>query len=245
VQGFLLLPKGLDRGTPHPLVVLIHGGPQGAWLDSFHPRWNAQLFAGMGWPVAVVNPAGSLGFGQAYVEEVSLDWGGQPFRDILAVLDALAERPYLDGARACAAGGSYGGYMVNWIEGHSDRFRCLVSHAGVSNLLSMYGSTDELFFTEWEFGGKPWERPALYEKWNPVAAAGAFQTPMLVIHGQNDMRVPLEQGLQMFTLLRRQGVEARLIVYPDETHFVTRPANARFWYDEVEAWFRRHLEETE
>ena len=243
VHGFVLTPKGLPKRGAQPFIVLIHGGPQGSWLDSFHPRWNAQLFAGMGWPVVVVDPAGSVGYGQAFVEEVSKDWGGQPYEDILAVVDELAKDPRLDGERVCAAGGSYGGYMVNWIEGHSERFRCLVSHAGVSNHLSMYGSTDELFFPEWEFGGTPWEKPALHEKWNPILHVANFKTPMLVIHGQNDMRVPLEQGLQMFTVLKRQGVDARLVVYPDETHFVTKPANARFWYDEVENWFARYLKD--
>jgi dipeptidyl aminopeptidase/acylaminoacyl peptidase len=242
VHAFVLWPHGLSHGTKRPFVLLLHGGPQGAWLDQFHPRWNAQLFASMGWPVVLLNPAGSTGWGQAYVEEVSKDWGGQPLADVNAVLDALALRPDLDATRVCAAGGSYGGYLANWLEGHSDRFRCLVSHAGVANLASMYGSTDELFFPEWEFGGTPYEAPDLYQKWNPVAAAGAFKTPMLVVHGQNDMRVPLEQGLSMFTLLKRRGVEARLVVFPDETHFVGKPANARFWYDELERWFRRHLE---
>jgi len=242
VHAFVLWPHGLTHATKQPFLLLLHGGPQGAWLDQFHPRWNAQLFASMGWPVVLLNPAGSTGWGQAYVEDVSKDWGGQPLADVNAVLDALALRPDLDATRVCAAGGSYGGYLANWLEGHSDRFKCLVSHAGVSNLGSMYGSTDELFFAEWEFGGTPWDSPDLYATWNPVAAAGAFQTPMLVVHGQNDMRVPLEQGLQMFTLLKRRGVEARLVVFPDETHFVGKPANARFWYDELERWFRRHLE---
>lgn len=242
VHAFVLWPHGLARTAKQPFVLLLHGGPQGAWQDQFHPRWNAQLFASMGWPVVLLNPAGSTGWGQAYVEEVSKDWGGQPLADVNAVLDALARRPDFDATRVCAAGGSYGGYLANWLEGHSDRFRCLVSHAGVANLGSMYGSTDELFFAEWEFGGTPWDAPELYAKWNPVAAAGAFKTPMLVVHGQNDMRVPLEQGLQMFTLLKRRGVEARLVVFPDETHFVGKPANARFWYDELERWFRRHLE---
>jgi dipeptidyl aminopeptidase/acylaminoacyl peptidase len=242
VHAWVLWPHGLSRGAKQPFLMLLHGGPQGAWLDQFHPRWNAQLFASMGWPVVMINPAGSTGWGQAYVEEVSRDWGGQPLADVNAVLDELATRADLDVTRVCAAGGSYGGFLANWLEGHSDRFRCLVSHAGVANQASMYGSTDELFFPEWEFGGTPWDAPALYEQWSPVAAAGAFKTPMLVVHGQNDMRVPLEQGLSMFTLLKRRGVEARLVVFPDETHFLGKPANARFWYDELERWFRRHLE---
>jgi dipeptidyl aminopeptidase/acylaminoacyl peptidase len=242
VHAFVLWPHGLTHGVRQPFLLLLHGGPQGAWLDQFHPRWNAQLFAAMGWPVVLLNPAGSTGWGQAYVEDVSKDWGGQPLADVNAVLDALALRPDIDATRVCAAGGSYGGFLTNWLEGHSTRFKCLVSHAGVANQVSMYGSTDELFFPEWEFGGTPWEHPELFEKWSPVAAAGAFQTPMLVVHGQNDMRVPLEQGLSMFTLLKRRGVEARLVVFPDETHFVARPANARFWYDELERWFRKHLE---
>jgi dipeptidyl aminopeptidase/acylaminoacyl peptidase len=243
VHAFLLTPAGLDRGARHPLVVLIHGGPQGAFLNDFHPRWNAQLFAGLGYPVLLVNPAGSVGYGQGYVEEVSRDWGGRPMQDILLALDAALTRSWLDGKRVCAAGGSYGGYMTNWLEGHSDRFRCLVSHAGPSNLLSKYGSTDELWFPEWEMGGTPWDKPDSYRKWNPLepAAVKRFRTPMLVTHGANDMRVPLEQGLQMFTVLRRLGVESRLVVFPDETHFVTKPANARFWYETLEQWFQRHL----
>ena len=242
VHAFVLWPHGLAHDARRPFLLLLHGGPQGAWLDQFHPRWNAQLFASMGWPVVLLNPAGSTGWGQAYVEDVSKDWGGQPLADVNAVLDELAKRPDLDASRVCAAGGSYGGFLANWLEGHSDRFRCLVSHAGVANQVAMYGATDELFFPEWEFGGTPWDHPELYDKWSPVAAAGAFNTPMLVVHGQNDMRVPLEQGLAMFTLLKRRGVEARLVVFPDETHFVGKPANARFWYDELQRWFREHLE---
>lgn len=241
VHAFLLTPQA-EAKAPRPLFVLIHGGPQGAWLDRFHARWNAQLFAGFGYPALLINPAGSTGYGQAFIEEVSRDWGGQPYDDIMAVVDAVARLPGIDGQRVCAAGGSYGGFMANWIEGHTDRFRCLVSHAGVAEQFSMYGATDELWFPEWEFGGTPWTHAAEYEKWSPTRYAEHFSTPMLVIHGANDMRVPLEQGLQMFTLLKRRGVDARLIVYPDETHFVLSPSNARFWYGEVEAWLRRYLE---
>jgi dipeptidyl aminopeptidase/acylaminoacyl peptidase len=159
----------------------------------------------------------------------------------MALLDHLGTLDGIDPARACAMGGSYGGYLVNWIEGHTDRFKCLISHAGPAELTSKYGSTDELWFPEWEMGGKPWDVPDVYAKWSPHTYAKAFRTPMLVIHGANDFRVPLEQALVMFTYLKRQGVESRLIVYPDETHFVGKPLNRKHWNDSVIDWLTGHL----
>lgn len=220
---------------------MIHGGPQGAWLNEMHPRWNPLGIVGHGFVVAMPNPTGSTGYGQDFVARVSKDWGGACYNEIMAFLDYAQTLPYVDASRACAMGGSFGGYMTNWIEGHTDRFKCLVSHAGVSLLESKYGSTDELWFPEWDIGGTPWDNPAAYEKWSPHKYAKNFKTPMLIIHGQNDFRVPLEQGLVMFTYLRRLGVEAKLLYYPDEGHFVTKPLNRKQWYDTVVDWLKSHL----
>jgi dipeptidyl aminopeptidase/acylaminoacyl peptidase len=239
VQAWVVRPA-IPAGVKAPLVVMVHGGPQGAFLDQFHSRWNPVAIAAKGFVVVLPNITGSTGFGQAFVNAVSRDWGGRPFQDVLGVLDWAAREKDIDATRACAMGGSYGGYMMNWIEGHTDRFKCLVSHAGPSSIASMYGSTDELWFPEWDVGGTPWDNPDAYAKVNPVSYAKAFRTPMLVIHGALDFRVPLEQALIMYTTLKRVGVEARLMVFPDETHFVTRPKNRKLWYDTVADWLASH-----
>jgi dipeptidyl aminopeptidase/acylaminoacyl peptidase len=241
VHAFIVRPKDTEEGKKYPLVVMIHGGPQGAWLNEMHPRWNPLGIVGHGFVVAMPNPTGSTGYGQDFVNKVSKDWGGACYNEIMAFLDYAQTLPYVDASRACAMGGSFGGYMTNWIEGQTDRFRCLVSHAGVSSLESKYGSTDELWFPEWDIGGTPWDNPSAYEKWSPHKYARNFKTPMLIIHGQNDFRVPLEQGLVMFTYLRRLGVEAKLLYYPDEGHFVTKPLNRKQWYDTVVEWLKSHL----
>ncbi len=243
VHAFVVKPADAGPDRACPLVVLIHGGPQGAWHSSIHPRWTPLGLVGHGFAVAMPNITGSTGYGQAFVAAVSRDWGGKPYEDVMAFLDFAATIPGVDASRACAMGGSYGGYLVNWIEGHTDRFRCLVSHAGPYNLESKYGSTDELWFPEWDIGGTPWENPEAYARWSPHRYARDFKTPMLVIHGQNDFRVPVEQALGMFTTLRRLGVEARLLYYPDEDHFVSRPRNRAQWYATVVAWLKQHLEE--
>lgn len=241
VHAFVVMPSDAGRDRAYPLVIMIHGGPQGAWHAAIHPRWTPLGLVGHGFAVALPNITGSTGYGQDFVAAVSRDWGGKPFEDIMALLDFAATLPGVDASRACAMGGSYGGYLVNWIEGQTDRFRCLISHAGPFNLESKYGSTDELWFPEWDIGGTPWDNPEAYARWSPHHHARNFKTPMLVIHGQNDFRVPVEQALGMFTTLRRLGVEARFLYFPDEDHFVSRPLNRKLWYDTVVDWLKRYL----
>lgn len=241
VQAFILKPKNIKQGEKIPAIVAIHGGPQGSWLNSFHPRWNALMFSSIGFVVVMPNITGSTGFGQQFVNEVSKDWGGAPFEDIMALFNYFDKSGYVDSAKVCAIGGSYGGYMTNWILGHTDRFRCLVSHAGPFNLISKYGSTDELWFPEWELSGTPWTSRELYEKFSPHNYVKNFKTPTLVIHGANDFRVPLEQALQTFTYLQKMNVPSRLIIFPDEDHFIKKANNQRFWYKEVESWIRTYL----
>lgn len=246
VHGFLLKPPAFDPAKKYPLVYLIHGGPQGMWSDDFHYRWNTSLFAAPGYVVAAVNFRGSKGYGQDWCDAVSKDWGGGPYKDLLAGLDYLLEAyDFIDSEKLTAAGASYGGFMINWIATHTDRFSALVSHAGVFDQRSMYGATEELWFPEWEFGGNPYEHPELYKKWSPsfyVENFKHYSTPTLVIHGQGDFRVPVTQGFQMFTALQRMGVPSRLIYFPDETHFVTKPQNARLWWNEVFSWIEKWIQ---
>jgi len=241
VFGLLVMPPGFDRSRRYPAVILIHGGPQGAWLDNFHGRWNAQLFAAPGYVVALLNPRGSTGFGQRITDQISRDWGGRVYEDIMRGVDAVAALPYVDSTRMAAAGGSYGGYMANWINGHTSRFRALVSHAGVFNLEAMYGATEELWFVEWEFGGPYWVNRQDYERWSPHRFAGSFRTPTLVIHGALDYRVPDTEGFQMYTALQRQGVPSRLLYFPDEGHWIGRPQNQVVWWSTVMEWLARYL----
>lgn len=241
IYGMLVRPPQYQRGRQYPLVVMIHGGPQGAWLDAFHPRWNAQLFAAAGYVTVLLNPRGSTGFGQRFTDEISRDWGGRVFIDIMAGVEHATRFPFVDSSRIAAVGGSYGGYMVNWINGNSDRFDALISHAGIFNLEAFYGATEELWFPEWEFGGVPWENRTYYQQWSPHRFAQNFSTPTLVIHGARDYRVPDTEGLQMFTALRRQGVPARLLYFPDEGHWIGKPQNQLVWWREVHGWLARYL----
>ncbi|MBU1185553.1 MAG: S9 family peptidase [Acidobacteria bacterium] len=242
IHGFLLKPPFFDPEKTYPLVLLIHGGPQGAWMDQFHFRWNAQMFAAPGYVVAMINFHGSTGYGQAFTDSISGDWGGKPYRDIMTGLDyLLKEYPYLDGSRLAAAGASYGGYMINWIEGHTDRFNCLVSHAGVFDLRSMYGETEEIWFPEWEFKGTPWTSREQYERWSPSNFVSRFKTPCLVIHGQYDFRVPVSQGFQLFTSLQQMNVPSKLLYFPDEFHFINKPRNAELWWATIFEWLETYL----
>lgn len=242
VEGFLVKPPDFDASKKYPVVFLIHGGPQGAWTDSWSYRWNPNMFAAPGYVVVAVNPRGSTGYGQEFTDQISRDWGGKVYADLMMALDhALATYPFLDGDRVAAAGASYGGYMINWINGHTDRFRALISHDGTYDTRAMYGATEELWFPEWEFGGQPWTNPDGYAEWNPALSAASMKTPTLVIHGALDYRLPLEQGLSMFTALRRQGVPARLLYFPDEGHWVLKPQNAFVWWDEMLGWLDRWL----
>ncbi len=244
VHGWLLLPPGFDASRRYPMVFLVHGGPQGAWSDVFHWRWNYQMFASPGYVVVAINPRGSTGYGQRFTDEISRDWGGRVYEDLMKGLDAvLRDHPYIDPDRLAAAGASYGGYMMAWFEGHTDRFRCIVDHDGVYDLESMYGATEELWFPEWEFGGPPWKDRTLYEKWSPHRFAARFRTPMLVIHGARDYRVPLTQAMELFTALQRQGVPSKFLYFPDEGHWVLKPANARVWWTTVLDWIGEHVGE--
>lgn len=226
-----------------PVILQVHGGPQGAWLDEQHARWNMQQFAAFGYIVVGVNFHGSTGYGQPFTDSINQDWGGKPFQDVSAALEALPkEIPQADTGRVCAAGGSYGGYLVNWLLGHTgDRYRCFVSHAGLFDMPSFHGGTEELWFPEWDFGGTPWSNPANYQKWNPAAFAGEFKTPTLVVHGELDFRVPVTQGMHLFTTLQRQRIPSKFLYFPDEGHFVGKPANALLWWKTLQEWFAAYL----
>jgi dipeptidyl aminopeptidase/acylaminoacyl peptidase len=245
MHGFIVKPPQFEAGKKFPVLLLVHGGPQGAWLDSWSTRWNYQMFATGGYGLVILNPTGSTGYGQKLTDGVSKDWGGKTYVDLMKGLDAaLKANPWMDSTRMAAAGGSYGGYMVNWIAGHTNRFKALVSHAGPFNLENMYAATEELWFPEWEYGGPFWNPTAMatqYRKYSPHLFAQNFKTPTLVIHGELDYRVPYTEGLSMFTSLRRQGVEARIVVYPDEGHWILKPQNSQRWYQEVHGWLGKYL----
>jgi dipeptidyl aminopeptidase/acylaminoacyl peptidase len=237
VHSFVVKPYGFQPGRKYPVLMLIHGGPQGHWGHSWTYRWNAQVFAAAGYVVVMPNPRGSTGYGQKFIDEINNDWGGRAYDDVMAVADHVANSlPYADGARMAAAGGSYGGYMVNWILGHTQRFKALVSHAGVYDLPSEFGATEELWFPLWEFGGAPWDKPDDYAKWSPSRYVKEFRTPTLVIHGELDFRVPYDQGLQLFTALQLQKVPSKLLVFPDEGHWVSKPQNSLLWYRTFLDW---------
>ena len=237
VHGFLIKPPAFDAAKKYPLVLLIHGGPHGPWKDEFHYRWNTQMYAARGWVVAEINFHASAGYGQAFSDAIVGDWGGKPYEDIITGLGYLRGfYPFIDMHRNAAAGASYGGYLINWILGHTDIFKCLISHDGVFDLRSMWGSTEELWFPEWEQKGTPWTNPEQYTKWSPSYYVKNFKTPTLVIHSQNDLRVPLEQGLQLFTSLQRMNVPSKFLYFPDEDHFVSKPQNAELWWKTKLDW---------
>ena len=245
VHGFLVRPPAFDSTRSWPLLLLVHGGPQSAWLDHWNTRWNAQLFAAMGVAVLALNPRGSTGYGQQFVDEVSRDWGGRVYLDLMRGVDSmLARYPWMDSSRIGAAGGSFGGYMTSWMNGNSRRFQAFASHAGVFNFEHMAAATDELWFTEWEYGGWWWARGSslqTHQRWSPHTVAGRMRTPTLVLHGEQDFRVPYTEGLSLFTTLQRQRVPSRLVLFPDEGHWVTKPANQRVWWEEMQQWFSRWL----
>lgn len=245
VHGILVRPAGWTEGERYPLAFLIHGGPQGSFGNMFHYRWNAQTYAGAGYAVVMIDFHGSVGYGQAFTDSIQGDWGGKPLVDLQEGLAAVLERyPWIDGERVCALGASYGGYMINWIAGRwPDRFRCLVNHDGVFDNRMGYYATEELWFPEREHGAPHFEDPGAYEKHNPVNHVERWQTPMLVIHGSLDYRLPETQGLAAFTALQRRGIDSRYLVFPDENHWVLSAANSVQWHTEVEAWLARWLTE--
>ena len=237
VQGLFLKPPFFSMNSKYPLIFLVHGGPQEQWRDEFHYRWNAQMFASRGYAVVMINPRGSTGYGQKFTDEISKDWGGKVYEDLMRGLDyVLRTYSCIDSNRMAAAGASFGGYMMNWILGHTDRFRCIVSHDGVFNPASAYGTTEELWFNEWEFGGTPYKNPELFKKWSPMEFVQNFKTPTLVIHGQLDYRLDVSEGFQLFTALQRQGVKSKMLYFPDEYHFVVKPQNSELWYKTVLDW---------
>ena len=250
VYGYVVKPWNYQEGQTYPVAFLIHGGPQGSMANSWSYRWNAQTYAGQGYAVVMIDFHGSTGYGQAFTDAITGDWGGKPLEDLQRGWAAAQQRyAFLDGDRACALGASYGGYMVNWIAGNwFDRrgnapFKCLVNHNGVFDTRSMGLVTEELWFTEWEFGGTVAENPRAYEKFNPARHIEKWVTPTLVVAGQNDFRVPIDQSLSSFTALQRKGVESKLLYFPDENHWVLKPANSILWHDTVNAWLRQHIGE--
>ncbi|MFZ0453691.1 MAG: S9 family peptidase [Ignavibacteriaceae bacterium] len=241
IQSILVKPPFFDPSKKYPLIFLIHGGPQGHWEDDFHYRWNTELFASKGYVVIAPNPTGSTGYGQDLTNAVSTDWGGRPYKDLMKVYDfSIKNFKYIDPRNTFAAGASYGGYMINWIEGHTDRFNALVSHDGVFNTVSEWGTTEELWFPEWEFKGTPWTNRELYEKWNPQRFIQNAKTPMLIVQGANDFRVPEGQAFQLFTSLQRLGIDSKLLLFPDEFHFIVKPQDARFWWNSIFEWFEKY-----
>jgi dipeptidyl aminopeptidase/acylaminoacyl peptidase len=241
MESILVKPPFFDPSKKYPMIFLIHGGPQGHWEDDFHYRWNTELFSSKGYVVIAPNPHGSTGYGHAFTNEISKDWGGKAYNDLMDAYDyAIKNFKYIDPKNTFAAGASYGGYMINWMEGHTDRFNAVVSHDGVYNTVSEYGTTEELWFPEWEFDGTPYNNRKLYEKWNPLNFIQNATTPMLIFEGANDFRVPQEQAFQLFTALQRLGVESKFIYFPDEYHFVVKPQDARLWWNSIFDWFAKH-----
>ena len=245
IHGFVLLPTFFDANKKYPLIVLIHGGPQSAWMDSWGYRWNPQIFSNAGYVVFMPNPRGSTTYGQKFVNDISGDWGGKVFIDLKNGIADVIKRPYIDRSRIGGAGGSYGGYMVDWILGHNNdprfKFKALVSHAGVYNLESMATATEEIWFPNWEFRGMPWQNPAMYARWSPHRFATAFSTPTLVTAGELDYRVPVNQSLELYSTLQLRNVPSKLIIYPDEGHWILKPQNSELWYKSVLEWFNKHL----
>ncbi len=241
MQMCLLTPPGFDKNKKWPLAFLVHGGPQGAWADSWSFRWNPQVWAAQGYVVAAPNPRGSTGFGQKYTDQISGDWGGRCYVDLMAGLESMEQQPYIDKDRMFSAGASFGGYMMNWFQGKTTKFKTLVTHCGVYNFDSMYATTEELWFDEYEHGGPPWgANRDSYEKHSPHRLAANFKTPMLIIHNDLDFRVPVSEGQQLFTALQRQGVPSKFINFPDEGHWVSKPANSRFWHNEIFEWVQKY-----
>ncbi|HEY4364624.1 MAG TPA: S9 family peptidase [Bryobacteraceae bacterium] len=236
VHAFVVKPPGFVETQKYPVLFLIHGGPQGAWGESWSYRWNAQIFASAGYLVVMPNPRGSTGYGQKFIDDINGDWGGKAFDDIMAVVDYAAGLKYADPDRMSAAGASYGGYMIDWMLGHTTRFKSFVSHDGVFDLRSEAASTEELWFPSWEFKGFPWDNPDMYARWSPSYFVKDFKTPTLVVQGELDYRVPLDQGLQLFTALQIQKVPSKLLVFPDEGHWVLKPQNSALWYQTVLDW---------
>jgi dipeptidyl aminopeptidase/acylaminoacyl peptidase len=243
VEGFIVKPPNFDPSKKYPVKFLIHGGPEGSWGDDWSYRWNPELFAAptaatpSGYVVVMINFHGSTGYGQKFIDAINGDWGGAPYEDLMTGLDYAEQHyPFIDKDRECALGASYGGYMATWILGHTNRFKCIVTHDGMFDTESFWGTTEELWFPEWEFKGTPYTNREMYRKWSPMLFAENFKTPTLVIHGQLDYRLDLSQGLALFTTLQRLGVPSKMLYFPDEGHFVLKPQNSQLWYKTVNDW---------
>jgi dipeptidyl aminopeptidase/acylaminoacyl peptidase len=243
VYGYVVKPYGFEPGKHYPVAFVVHGGPEVSFGNLWTYRWNAQAIAGGGYAVVMIDFHGTPGYGQAFTDSIRNDWGGKPLIDLQKGLAAAIEKyPWLDAQRTCALGASYGGYMMNWIEGNwPERFRCIVNHDGLFDLRVMYYATEELWFPEWEFGGPQYENPQGYESFNPVDFVSKWRTPMLVVHGEQDFRIPYPQGIAAFTALQRRGIESKLLVFPNENHWVLHPADSVLWYHSVLGWLDAHL----
>jgi len=243
VYGYWVKPANFEQGKKYPMAFLVHGGPQGSFGNMFHYRWNAQLWAAQGYGVVMIDFHGSTGYGQAFTDSIARDWGGKPLEDLQkGFADVVKNNAWLDGEQACALGASYGGYMMNWIAGNwNDGFKCLINHAGLFDMPSFYGSTEELWFPEHDLGGPVWEGSEDYNKFNPAAYVKNWQTPMLVIQGELDYRVPYAQSLGAFTTLQRKGIDSRLVMFPGEDHHIRNPDNLIVWYQEVFNWLARYI----
>lgn len=246
IQNLMVKPPGFDAHKKYPGLLLVHGGPQSAWEDAWSYRWNAQMFAAHGYVVLMTNFHGSTGYGQKFVESISGDWGGAPYQDLMNATDYLEKLDFVDKNRLVAAGASFGGFMIDWIATHTDRFKALVSHDGVYDNPSMYGETEELWFDEWEFKGVPWnkESAALRLKWSPSSYVQNIKTPMLLVEGAKDFRVPEGQAFQLFSALQRRGIKSKLLYFPDEGHWVLKPQNSQLWYKTVLDWLDQHVQTT-
>ncbi len=243
VHGYVVRPWNYVAGQKYPVAFLIHGGPQGSFGDGWSYRWNPQTYAGQGYAVVMIDFHGSTGYGQAFTDAISQHWGDRPLEDLQKGWKAaLAKYDFLDAEKACALGASYGGFMVNWIAGNwNEPWKCLVNHDGVFDQRAMGYATEELWFTEWEQGGTPYDVPRNYEKFNPVNHVDEWRVPMLVVHGQLDYRIPVEQGIATFTALQRRGIESKFLYFPDENHWVLKPQNSVLWHDTVNGWLRQYL----
>lgn len=243
VHGYVVKPHNYEEGKKYPVAFLIHGGPQGSFGNGWSYRWNPQTYAGQGYAVVMIDFHGSTGYGQAFTDAISQHWGDRPLEDLQKGWAAAQQKyGFLDGDKACALGASYGGFMVNWIAGNwNEPWKCLVNHDGVFDQRAMGYATEELWFTEWEQGGTPYEVPANYEKFNPVNHVANWSKPMLVVQGQQDFRIPVEQGLATFTALQRKGIESKLLYFPDENHWVLKPHNSVQWHDTVNDWLKQHI----
>jgi dipeptidyl aminopeptidase/acylaminoacyl peptidase len=243
VHGYVVKPHDYVEGKKYPVAFLIHGGPQGSFGNGWSYRWNPQTYAGQGYAVVMIDFHGSTGYGQAFTDAISQHWGDRPLEDLQKGW-AAAQKQYafLDGKNACALGASYGGYMINWIAGNwNEPWKCLVNHDGVFDIRSMGYVTEELWFTEWENGGTPYDVPKNVEQFNPVNHVAKWRVPMLVVQGEKDYRVPVDQGLSTFTALQRKGIDSKLLYFPDENHWVLKPQNSILWHDTVNAWLKQHI----